>query len=207
MRALWARIRPWSTAPNSEVESDLPELQSAPRDLLDRLLPAPSWPLRARTALEHALQPWLNSQQPDSPCQVVICAPYDNGDKILQGWALDHDLRIIQPPTYEQIIANDTSWLDQWRGASDTRLVFPNLERAYLRHYNGLALIRALLDHIGRCGHICVLGCQSWAWAFLENTCPTNRASMQPWAMDPLDSDRLVAWILDELSSPTLRGK
>ena len=51
-----------------------------------------------------------------------------------------------------------------------TPWVFPCLERAYLRHPEGLTMVRRFLAnaYAGNLGRG-IIGCDSWAWAFLRH--------------------------------------
>jgi hypothetical protein len=79
-----------------------------------------------------------------------------------------HQTPIIEPPTTEQILSRDENWLDEISQLKQP-WVFPNLEKSYLRHAEGLTLIRRFLERAfsGQLG-FGVIGCDSWGWSFLQ---------------------------------------
>ncbi|WP_299310510.1 hypothetical protein [uncultured Halomonas sp.] len=71
----------------------------------------------------------------------------------------------------------------------------PRLERCFLRHAEGLAGVRRLVEQAlaGRLGPG-IIGCDSWAWAYLQHTLalPEGQAfTLQPF--DGADLDRYFA--------------
>ena len=79
----------------------------------------------------------------------------------------------------EQILSNDQSWHRTW-ASGDKPWVLPRLERCFLRHANGLDLVRHFLEAAasGRAGKG-LIACDSWAWAFLRRVWPLP----QPFAL------------------------
>lgn len=72
--------------------------------------------------------------------------------------------------------------------------VIPELADFWLRHTDGLSLIRELLHRIsaGEAGPG-VVGCSSWCWQFWESYLPD--AHLAPLAPAPLDAERLGQWL------------
>lgn len=66
------------------------------------------------------------------------------------------------PPSADQILHQDISYLEQFT-KSDSQFIIPDLEKFFLRHTQGIDLVRRLFDDLftekmGRC----VIGCDSW---------------------------------------------
>ena len=142
------------------------ELQVLPLWQLDCITPAPE--LRgAVEALNIELKDWLGQEKPDQPIIVLVGPPYSSHNEICTTWAERQNWRLLSPPSPDQVLAHDDSWLSDQRGDCSP-WVLPALERAYLRHATGLSLIRCFLDRAcsGNLGRG-IVGCDSWAWAFL----------------------------------------
>lgn len=142
------------------------ELRVLPQWQIERIRSTAEW--RGSTeALNLKLHDWLGQEKPDPPVIVMVGPPHGGLSDILAAWATLHSFRLLNPPSPEQILACDGSWISDQGGAGGP-WVFPALERVYLRHAAGLNLIRGFLDLAcsGSLGQG-IIGCDSWAWAFL----------------------------------------
>lgn len=171
LSAFWQRFRteapPAAETPLKTEE----ELQSIPGALLERIAPTPDgWP--AARALDEALATWLDRAPANQPVVFVLDPPHGTHSDILQVWAEIHEWRVLSPPAMDQLLGQAIDWIAGW-SADSAPWVLPNLERCYLRHAHGLALVRRLLDQAcsGALGRG-VIGCDSWAWAFLRRAWP-----------------------------------
>jgi hypothetical protein len=155
----------------TEIESPLKteeELRILPPYLMERIAPVPDWK-KAADAFATVLENWMKQDPPDPPVIILVGPPYGGHVDILKAWAEAQDWPILKPPSREQILDCDESWLsvqDKDRGG----WVFPVLEKAWLRHLAGLNLVRRFLNH-AYAGHFGrgIIGCDSWAWAFLNH--------------------------------------
>lgn len=155
------------------LEQDAPfksedELKTMPLWQLERIAPAPDW-LDAAEALGVELEEWLGQENPDQSVIVLLGPPFHGLSEILTTWAEQRKWKVLNPPSTEQILTGDDGWLSGLR-RKNTPWVFPALERAYLRHPQGLSVVRGFLDdafssQFGRG----IIGCDSWAWAFLQH--------------------------------------
>ncbi len=164
---LWQRLRPSKPKTETLFEAE-DDLQTLSGTILDQIASPPDWCV-ATSALTAALETWLNSNQANHQPVVIVGAPHTNNAEILSLWAQEQKWRVIESPTAEDILAQNENWLDQLAG-DDTPWVLPSLERCYLRHAQGLALIRRLFDQL--CSDRAsqgVIGCDSWAWAYLRH--------------------------------------
>ncbi len=155
----------------TETESPLKteaELSRLPAYLLERIAPSPPWN-DAAAALCVELDHWLSLEVPDPPVVVLVGPPHSGHTDILRAWAEQLKWPILKPPSAKQILTCDESWLTRQNDHSGF-WVFPVLEKAWLRHSEGLNLTRRFLDnaYAGKLGRG-VIGCDSWAWAFLRH--------------------------------------
>ena len=154
----------------------------------------------AAAALDAALADWLQASNADTAVRFVIGQPHCGHPEILAHWATRHDAIRIEAPSSEQILGDDSAWLEAWP-AIDRLWVLANLEHCYLRHANGLGLVRRLLEQAasGALGRG-VIACDSWAWAYLQEVWPLP----QPGALtlQAFDGQRLSHFLAELMPCP-----
>lgn len=157
----------------------------------------------ATVALDAALADWQRTGNPDSPVKFVVGQPHCGHPEILAHWAARHRATRIEAPSAEQILGDDERWLEAWP-ATGRLWVLANLEHCYLRHANGLGLVRRLLERAanGALGRG-VIACDSWAWAYLREVWPLPQPdALTLQAFDGLRLSRYLA----ELASCSSRN-
>lgn len=191
MLGLWEKV--WRTSTPHDTVDIQKDLKAIPRSLLDHLVSTPDW-YGAVSALQDTLKDWVNAEHADPNGQIIIGAPYSGITQVVTWWGMAQKWRIIDPPTPEQIWEGGNSWLAQWTQEQNTGLVIPALERCYLRHHNGLTLLRQLIDWLWshRCQH--VIGCDSWAWSYLCRALHIDKFFSSPLTLEALDAERLHSW-------------
>ena len=177
---------------------DREELQSLPPDQMARLAPLPDWSVAA-ASLDHALADWWRQDDPEQPVRFLVGPPFSGQAEMVHRWGTALGATVITEPTSEQILGADYRWLEDWPDTAPL-WVLPRLERCFLRHAGGLSLVRRLLDRaqggtLG-CG---LIGCDSWAWAFLEYAWPVGRPDAL--AVQAFDGEGL-ARLLAALATP-----
>lgn len=143
------------------------DLETLPRWQLDRLAPPPDWHGAAQV-LSVEIKDWLQEKSPAVPVIVLVGPPYSGHGDVLAAWAEQEGWPTLDAPAPERLLAGEASFLDSEEVAD--AWVFPGLEKAYLRHASGLGLVRRFLDraYSGALGRG-IIGCDSWAWAFLRH--------------------------------------
>ena len=176
------------------------KLLSLPHCQLNRLVPDPDW-CSAAEALDNELNDWLNQENPAPPVIVMVGPPHSGNIKTLKAWAQIQSWRTLKGPTPEQILAGDTSWFSDQAG-DGSPWVLPALENLYLRHVEGLKLIRHFLDNAcsGKIGQG-IIGCDSWAWAFLSHL--WHGRTPTTLTLQAFDETRLVEHFLPSISAST----
>ncbi len=166
--------------------------------ILDRLVPPVDWKIHAQS-LDPVLMPWCGSS--DKKFVVIQNVPHSGNAEILKHWAAEHDFRIIDPPnpvnsltSPESTDVNTGNGFKQFEN-TNTCWVLPNLERFYLRHEEGLFLVRRFFKMLlaGELG-FGVVGCSSWAWSFFRHAMGISA----PISMvaKPFDSKKLAQWLV-----------
>ena len=162
---LWQRLR--GSGPHRDgTETDL-EMDRPSQKLLDWAAPQPDWAAEEMTGLESSLHSWLVVGATKAGVQTIVEAPLAIVRERLERWAVGQGYSLLPPPTPEQILRVDPDWLNALPLGSGQRLFLPRLERCFLRHHNGLDLLRRLIEQIDRLQPDLLLVCQSWAWRYL----------------------------------------
>ncbi|WP_031432326.1 hypothetical protein [Methylomarinum vadi] len=147
------------------------ELQPLSQEHLDRVVKEIDWG-RAVDAFDRAIdkEEWISTA--DNSVKFVVGPPYSGHCRMLTAWASRHGAHVVAPPSLEQILGSCSAWFKDW--PEPGRLwVLPHLESCYLRHAQGLKLMRRLFEMVlrGELGNG-VIGCDSWAWIYLQRIWP-----------------------------------
>lgn len=135
--------------------------------------------------------------QPDSSAghlKVIVVPPCDE-NSVLATFADRYGHPVLSPPARAALLARPAAPVPVLDG--DTLLVVPQLERWFLRHRNGLGAVRALLAALYESGRPTLIGCNSWAWAFLSKAVDVDQLLPAPVTFQPFDAERLREWFSD----------
>ncbi|MEX1020763.1 MAG: hypothetical protein WDZ49_13955 [Litorilinea sp.] len=199
--ALWHRLRRGATTLTAEQDTEETEEEEDIQQDPGKIAPWPEWTDAGVDALDDALESWRAADVDRAGSRVLVAPPHSHVEMILEAWAKRHDYRILEPPTYGDILQEPERWLDQLPLESGAPFVLVALERCYLRHYNGLDLVRRLVQRLWQANQPCVLGCDSWAWAYLDFACQISMLDPAPLTLAPLDAPAISRWIAT--ASPT----
>ena len=200
LRAIWRLLRSDDTSAQAPARAER-DLRSLPEVQLEHLVPPIAW-REALPALDEALAGWLERES--GSVRFLVGPPGCGLSEILTLWAAEHDWALVEPPSPEQVLSGGEDWLDAWPdtgGAPGWAL--PELERCYLRHAQGLTLIRRLFEAVtsGRRGPG-LIACDSWAWAYLQRVWPIPASDVL--TLQAFDGERLSAYFL-QLANSTHR--
>ncbi|MDD4071534.1 MAG: hypothetical protein PHY78_04105 [Desulfobacterales bacterium] len=168
-------------------------LRSAPSRLKDKAAPEPDW-TECATSLNSSLDEWLQNRQSETLLRVFLKVPYSGLTQALVIWAKQSNFRIIEAPVPEQLIHGKGYDVSGQIDNSGNLLVIPCLERFFLRHFNGLSMIRQLIDSVLSCSCPCLIGCDSWAWAYLSKALGVDRLFPVPFVLEAFDQEKLQQW-------------
>lgn len=184
-----------NSAATFKAEQDLHALSEV---RLEHLVPPLSWD-DAAAALDASLPDWLAAGSSDTCVKFVVGQPFCGHAEIVSLLGARHRATEVAPPSIEQILSNDESWLEGWP-LPETFWVLPKLEHCYLRHACGLNLVRRLLCLAtnGDLGQG-VIGCDSWAWAYLQRIFPLPQAAAI--TLQAFDANRLQNLLYDQMTS------
>ncbi len=174
------------------------DLLALTRVRLAHLVPPLPWE-DAAAALDGVLQDWTAAGASEKSVKFFIGQPFSGHAEIVSLLGMRHQAVEIMPPSIEQILSNDESWFDSWPSAA-IFWVLPKLEYCFLRHANGLDLVRRLMSLAanGQLGKG-VIGCDSWAWSYLQRIFPLPQANAL--TLQAFDADRLQCLLYGLMNS------
>lgn len=176
-------------------------LSSLPPAQLDRLAPPLRWEGAAR-AFDQIYAAKAGNAPAPGVVGILVGQPFCGHADILAHWARGRSVRLLEPPTAQEILAADVQWLTRCCDSGPGLWALPALERCYLRNANGLALVRGFLDlaFSGALGPG-VIGCDSWAWAYLQRICAWPATPVL--TLQAFDGAALTALLLQPETQPT----
>jgi hypothetical protein len=195
----WGRLRRAlrrAEDPGLPPARDETQLRRLPESRLAHLV-APLDPADPAEALDAALYDWLQDAEPRSAVRFVVGQPHGCLRDMLPCWAARRGATLIEPPTPREILEGDRDVPSRFAalGRPERLWVIPDLARWYLRHSEGLTLVRRLLARAetGELGRG-VIGCGSWAWAYLSRIWPLPHPdALTAQAFDAARLTRLLA--------------
>lgn len=212
---LWDRLRkdftgrtPGKQNNNKSADDSLvaqSQLQFVPQKLLNQAAPRPD-SRDIESALDKALVTWLDSDKADLSVQFIISPPCSATDQVLIEWATNRQYRTVSAPDSEQILQGNGDWLPPFQACPHSPFVIPNLERWYVRHCDGLNLIRKLLGLLSVEKPRCLIGCNSWSWAYLNKIFRLESIFKTPFILQALDPQRLQLWFQSLANSSKQRN-
>ncbi len=196
-RRVWRWFEKHILRRGSENESDAKVQQSRlSSKSLEAASRVPDWHAAAQTLAQH-LGEWLGSSQASGSGARALVGPAGCGvPAMLHTLAEVEQLKILAPPSSESLMGNvecHDAVLNSLDKSESEVLIIPQLERFYLRHTNGLELIRRLTERLLSRRRV-LIGCNSWAWAFLDKAIGVEDLLGNPLALTPYDDQRLDAW-------------
>ena len=142
--------------------------------------------------LDATLADWAAGRGGAARLHLFVPPPCE-GENVLSTWAARHQLQTIPPPPRDALIHGDElgDLPDLTTGGT---LVIPELGRWFLRHRTGLAHVRGLLEGLATTERRVLVGCNSWAWAFLKKAVDANATLPPPRTFRALHGDDLRTW-------------
>ncbi len=197
VRLLWTALR--HAVFREKAESQEEVVLDRPSDtLLRELTPVPDW-TDAAAALSHTFEKeWFEENHPKRPIVAIVGPPGCDHAALLRELACQHKLQISEAPIADELMVSDSlqkGYLHSSDASSEAILVIPNLEHWYLRHEEGLATVRDLMEHLLSRQRRAILACDSWAWAYLNHAIGIGEVVGTPQTLAPFDANRLDKWM------------
>ena len=194
-RRLLDRVRRVLASEEAPVVED-EGLREATRATVDDHMGTPDCAPLVRE-LDATLDGWATGGRAAEDTLRLVVLPPGDPHGLLAGWAARRAHAVLEPPSFDALLApRERSPLDAAPGG-DGVLVVPRLERWFVRHRNGLAHVRALLAELAAGERRCVVGCNSWAWLYLARAVEADLLLPPPLTFAPFDAPRLHRWLAE----------
>ncbi len=115
----------------------------------------------------------------------------------------DGGVRLLPPPKREQLVGYQPGDVGKYLPSEcDTTewILVPQLSQWFVRHEDGLALVRDLLAALTQSPRPVLVGCNSWAWSFLCRAIGADAWLGEPWTFAPFDAERLDHWLRSQFA-------
>lgn len=102
------------------------------------------------------------------PC--IVFQPFQGQLAVMQALAQHLDALIIEPPSIDDILSGGDNWIDGFDKLlhSGKAWLIADLGLYFVRHANGLNLLRNLVLRLGQHPNHGVIGCNSWSLAYIQ---------------------------------------
>lgn len=178
------------------------KLQRITRSVLDSVVSPPSCGPLARE-LEQTIAARLSSADPLTRSSLIVLPPCDRSG-VIRSLAAQNSHQILEPPTRSELIEISRDPLPDLDG--DGVLVVPRLEQWFLRHHNGLGLVRQLMSALDRLDRPCLIGCNSWAWRYLVAATDADLILPSGITFQAFDAERLHRWFSELVGEDGLQS-
>lgn len=169
------------------------KLKRATLDMLDEVVAPPACGALLKE-LDRTVLDWLAENPRVNWIKVIVVPPCDE-NAMVKSWAEQAGHEILQPPPRDRLIDVPPAPLPSLDG--EGLLVVPRLEQWFLRHRNGLRLVRSLLAALDTCKRPVVIGCNSWAWQFLAVAVAADQLLPDAVTFVAFDEMRLHRWFTE----------
>jgi hypothetical protein len=185
LKKLWHRLRPGRVdASNGTPETS----QESSLEFFRGLFSPPDW----RAASPHLAARVDGRLAAGQRIQVIVGGPHRCTADMLRQLARARRWTVLEAPAWREVLEQR---LEPLNTDGDPVVVIPQLANWFLRHDDGLHVIRSLLDWFQTARQRVVLGCHSWAWSYLDKAIQLGAALPNPVVLAPLDAPALQQWL------------
>lgn len=176
---------------SSDADSEKPPEREV---LSEQLLPLSCADFLARK-VRPELEAWFASHSPDGDrprILTVVGPPFSGVCESSEIVANDMEFEPIEPPDLASFLDHTT----RLKLPSGKPILIGGLERFFVRHHDGLRLIRELITDVQRFSEPVLITCSSWAWEYLQHALPGTKLLPEPKTVEAVDGPMLQEWLL-----------
>lgn len=171
------------------------ELRNLPPERVQAILPMFEWQAPA-DALRATIGNWIDAEEPANQVIFLVGPPYSGVSDLLTAFASLSGWPVVDAPMPDQILSGDEAALRQVIEQAEP-CVIPSLEHWFLRHEHGLNLIRRLFSALDQRNRRCLVGCDSWAWAYFREV--LERKHSRVLCLQSFGEDRIEDWVIHNI--------
>lgn len=135
----------------------------------------------------------------------VCVGLFGSGANTLRSWASERDVHLLEAPSFDQLLDPGSSGWSLIQENDDIPLVIPSFEKCFLRHHRGLSWIEQIIEIVWTERRQIVIGCDLWAWKYLERALQIDVICPIPLISASLNSEQLRSWLPSLLKQKNLR--
>ncbi len=166
------------------------DLDNVAQEKIDQIVTLPAYG-SLMEELDNTVHDWANNDDAADQFKLIILPSGDND--LVARWAKQKKFKILNAPD-KKYLMSDFEHFEINLQDNDGLLVIPRLEKWFLRHRNGLATIRYLFKYLQENDIKCLIGCNSWAWQFLQKSLNLQFFLPEGLMFEPYTQDRLETW-------------
>ena len=148
----------------------------------------------AAKAFDGALAEWSHKPPRAGSAQVSV-GLFGSAEQVLRAWTGERAATVLEPPSINQLLDGSAEVWPALRDGGDGVFVLPALERCFLRRHRGLRLVRQIIETVWEKPRQLVIGCDVWAWNYLQKAVQLDTVCRNPLMCAPLDANRLRRWL------------
>lgn len=193
---LWRATRS-AVGLDDDLSAEREELSRPDDRVLEKLVPRFEVE-KAVEALASALGDWPTGRTGADRVRVVVGPPGSGVGSVVAGLAARRGWRSLEPPPRPELLQRPSvarEVVSGLGGGDDTPAVIDRLERWVLRDARMLPTVRWMLDALPGLPSPVLVGCDSWAWSFLDRALGAGDYLGAPWALAAFDGRALDCWL------------
>lgn len=185
------RIKSWFIREDDTPIVNKSQLKRTAGQSRDEAPSAPSCEPLLRDIAAH-LNDWANKAD-EASSRFVLVLPPNQHQAVLCDWAEQHNYPLLPSPDRSRLL---TESHQPFSLDGEGILVIPELSHWFLRHQHGLRQVSRLLAALSETKRPCIIGCNSWAWAYLCRAVNASHWLPQAHTFQAFDQHRLHGWLL-----------
>lgn len=176
-------------------DNDQSSLKDASKEVVDDAVQRPAYG-SVVDDLNAEYLAWVNADDGSVDRVRLLVLPPCDWSNVIRVWAEQQSLNVLQAPSREAILQGvDQGSTEPIDGNDDTPIVIPRLEDFFVRHHRGLDFIRSMLATINQGNQRILIGCNAWAWHFLQASLFADKMLPTAQTLKPYNANRLQRWL------------
>ena len=143
-----------------------------------------------------AVDGWLADETPNARILLVALPPCETRG-LVERLCRERGFECLEEPGRDALVRPEPGAEPLFDARARNVLAVPRLERWFVRHRHGLALLRRLLGELADTKRRCLVGVDSWGWLFAAKAARADLVLPAPVTARPFDARRLRDWFVE----------